>query len=225
MTVFFNRGKRIMVVAMLTFVSTKITVGQVGTPKSSTNQNQPHISSQNSGATPASPEALAASLWQKMTTTCQVNVQGQMKTMTFIYYPAHHPFKVGNVTEEFVEYSGAWTKFVPLRLTEADRLNGIQFQGMAILGGTAWRQSDSLQKEWSEWRDLRDVKLPKWLGGEGDSASFDSGSDAFEMVKIEKRNNQWSLKLPFSEGSVDPDFFAARKKSCALLTRASPGAK
>jgi len=225
MIVFFNRGKRIVVVAMLTFVGTQLTVGQVGTSKSSPSQKRPYISSQNSGATPTSPEALAASLWQKITTTCQVNVQGQMKTVTFIYYPAHHPFKVGNVTEEFVEYIGAWTKFVSLRLTEADRLNGIQFQGMAILGGTAWRQSDSLQKGWSEWRDLRDVRLPKWLGGEGDSTSFDSGSDAFEMVKIEKRNNQLSLKLPFSEGSVDPDFFASRKKSCAELTRATPGAK
>jgi hypothetical protein len=131
--------------------------------------------------------------------------------MTFIFYPEHNPFDFYGLRDLYKEFSGAWTKFVSLDLTEADRLNGIQSRGMAVLGGTALRKFD--RKRWSEWRDLSHAAIPRSL--------LDSNGDQV-IVVMEKRNNRWCFKAGSAESSFDPDSFAASKKSCSILTSANP---
>ncbi|HTB11107.1 MAG TPA: hypothetical protein VK752_06040 [Bryobacteraceae bacterium] len=223
MLIDLNWRRLVPLVTLFTVLGSHFVVAQTGTPKGSPSPKQP-VSSQNSVSSPTSPEALAALLWQKMTMTCQVDVGGQMKTMTFIYYPGNNPVQVGS-RDEVIEFGGAWTIFVPQQLKEVDRLNGIEFRGMAVLGGTARRQR--FEDRWGEWVDLSDVRrsLPDWLGGKGGGSHSIMWGHDLEMYEIDKQNGQWVFRVPFRNDSFDPDFFAVRKKSCEVLTSIKPRSK
>src|SRR5580658_7609674 len=75
---------------------------------------------------PSSLAGAADYLWQTVLTTCVVNGE------THRFYDTPDP--------KFVdEFAGTWTKLFEHPLTDADRRNGIQLQGLALLGGTSWR--------------------------------------------------------------------------------------
>ena len=74
-----------------------------------------------------SPEAAAQYLWQTILTQCQV--PGSASPISFYGQPAT-PRGKGVI----YEFRDPWTKILPSRaLDAADRLNGLQFTGVAIL--------------------------------------------------------------------------------------------
>jgi hypothetical protein len=216
MFAFTQRCLRAVVAASITLVSAPLIVCQSPPPQSPLRSNQPHALKQSSGAAPTSPESIAASMWQKVAITCQVEIQGQLKPVTFFDYSHSTAFPIG-LMGRLVEYGGAWTKLISVPLTEADRLNGIQYHGMNILGGTA-RRIYPYPREWSEWRDISHERLPKSL------VDYDYNWEHSELVivVIEKRNNQWLFKGPFRKDSLDLDSFAVNKRSCSTLASTNP---
>jgi hypothetical protein len=216
MFAFTERSLRSAISVAITLASASLLFCQSPPPQSPVRRSQPHPSMQSSGVAPTSPESVAASMWQKVAITCQVEIQGQLKPVTFFDYSHDTAFPIG-LMGRLVEYSGAWTKLISVPLTEADRLNGIQYHGMNILGGTA-RRIYPYPREWSEWRDISHERLPKSL------VDYDYHWDHSELVivVIEKRNNQWFFKGPFRKDSLDLNALAVNKRSCSTLSSANP---
>jgi hypothetical protein len=90
-----------------------------------------------------SPESVAVTMWSKILTTCPV--PKATSTATFFAVPG----------KDVYEYRGTWTKYFPKKITEADRLNGVQLQGMAVFGASLLRVMESRRggREWSSWSD------------------------------------------------------------------------
>lgn len=210
------RCLRALVATSITLVSAPLVICQSPARPSPLRQNQPHASMQSSEAAPSSPESVAASMWQKVAITCRVEIQGQLKPVTFFDYSHNAAFPIG-LMGRLVEYGGAWTKLISVPLTEADRLNGIQYHGMSILGGTV-RRIYPYPREWSEWRDISHERLPKSLV----DYDYDWEFSELVIVVIEKRNDQWLFKGPFRKDSFDLDALTANKRSCATLSSANP---
>ena len=70
-------------------------------------------------------ESAAATLWRAVTTACPI--QGSASAATFFEQPIYG-FNKGRLNE----FLDAWTKILPLEITEADRPNGVQFRGTAV---------------------------------------------------------------------------------------------
>jgi hypothetical protein len=181
---------------------------------------------QRPNGTPGTAEAVAAASWKRITTTCSVVSQGRKETMTFLFYPKEmRDSGTGNFG--LVEYSGAWTKLISMEVTAADKLNGIQFHGMAVLGGEARRHIYDGLYDWSAWKQVQRQDIPgsvhQYLYGTGQTREF-------VLFVLEEQNNQWLFKVPLSSGGVamrlsnpiNMDSFATNKKSCAELTLPNP---
>jgi hypothetical protein len=177
-------------------------------------QIQTKAEAQNSRPWPNSPEAVAEKMWQKILTKCSIS--GTLSLATFFVQPSG---------ESVAEYRDAWTKLVPEQLTEADRLNGVQYRGFAIVGAPTYRYTPGSSRQWSEWRSISSrsqtaymhFRDPLW------------GSIIWEgvLILIEQRNHQWMFSL-WDGGELtnsrvfNPDLLAAEKRSCAVLTTANP---
>ena len=122
-----------------------------------------------------SPQAVAAEMWRKLLTTCP----GSSSTDAFFTRPDNG---------DLFEFRGAYMKLVPMELTEADRLNGIQFRGFAVLRTSAYRLLVD-QGHWSEWSSGEAVVTI----GPGTPWELDGTDWSSVVVRIERRNNQWSF--------------------------------
>jgi len=190
-------------------------------------------------AAPASPEAAAEFLWRTiLTTQCQGSGPSPV---TFYGQPA--PPRGEGVIYEFRD---SWTKVLPSRpLDEADRLNGLQFTGVAILGYSSYRSMAPVgagstdTPHWSSFENGTNkrsaIKSPKDLWccvlWSDPLPHYDQGM----TVNMEENKGQWSFTLetlgPLSDKhaiSSDMRFRkdtlqdAAVKRSCAALTSANP---
>ena len=185
--------------------------------------------SQNQQPTPTSPEAVAAQMWKKIVSVCPISGEGGTATV--------FAFPVSVLSEAPAEwrweFREAWTKLYPKDLSSADRLNGLQFYGYAVLGGALYRMNDGTK--WSEWKDgvskkvadaskatwrPRDDKYPKNFA---DTPSVDADMRWNVHVIIEERGGRWSFRNVRGWGNVaqefDPDEIAAKRKSCDLLLK------
>jgi hypothetical protein len=91
-----------------------------------------------SSVAPTSPEAVATSVWKKILTTCPV--QGSGGTATFFTYAWFD--EIYSAPREWrFEYRDAWTRLFSRDLTAADKLNGLQFHGVALLSAPLYRVS------------------------------------------------------------------------------------
>lgn len=173
-------------------------------------------------AEPNSPEAVAAVMWGKVLTKCPVS-GSPASTTTFFSYPREE----GNPTwASLIEVREAWTKLLPEELSAADRLNGIQFRGFAILGGSAERYITTGKTRWSEWADISRHVAPKAAKAFRRETLVDWPG---VFITIEQRNHQWSFSvLGHSDDvlqdsqSFNPDSMAAKTRSCAILTTVNP---
>jgi hypothetical protein len=151
---------------------------------------------------PNSPEMVAAAMWQKITTTCPV--QGSAKPTRF-YEEAVYNLLDKLTGRKVTEYSDASTKYLPDQVSEADKKNGIQFRGGAILSCSTNRhiEFDNFNplapRAWGEYFDCRGGQM---------------------VVNMEQRNGQWFFAL--RRWKFNPDSIAANKRSCAALTSADP---
>ena len=180
----------------------------------------PLVLSQNSksGTPPGqlTPEVVAASLWKTISVVCPVPGGSPA---TFIAFPNNqtHFYPLAGL---LIEYRGAWTKFATTPLTEADRLNGIQFQGLAMMGATAERSAKPWMPKssriWSEWTDTSHETMPRTLVEQSQWDFLKS-----TIVVVEKRANGWSYKLLNRGETFDPDSFTSDKHSCADLSGGS----
>ena len=148
-------------------------------------------------------------------------MSGSRSRISDVYrFPENHS-RFYPITGTLVEYRGAWTRLVPGVLTEADRLNGVEFKALAIMGATSQR-SARLRKEnasaitWSRWTDVSHEPIPRTYG---ENISYDFL--ALTIVELKKRANRWVYKSPEAESPFDPDDFAPGRRSCAALTAVS----
>jgi hypothetical protein len=159
-------------------------------------------------------------MWQKVLVKCPI--QGSTSPTTFFSYPKgkQDPPKWAH----FKEIREAWTKLLPEELSAADRLNGVQFRGFALLGGSATRsfpQPFKSPEQWEQWEDISKDKP--------NTATFYRKATEIEwlgvFISIEQRDQHWSFRVHeggFVHRSFDPDSMAADKRSCAVLTTANP---
>jgi hypothetical protein len=160
-----------------------------------------------------SPEAVAATMWQKIMTACPV--QGSAKPAMF-YEQDVYDLLDKLVGHRVLEFRDTWTVYYANNVSEADRLNGIRFRGLAALGYSAYRDISF---------DSRNPLAPRaWAQFEGGTATRTEpkGTHASIMaVEIEQRNGQCFFKTPL-QANFNPDSIAANKRSCAALTSADP---
>jgi hypothetical protein len=171
---------------------------------------------QNSRGATESPEAVAAVIWRTILTTCPIS--GAATPAMFYVEP----------DSDLYEFRNAWTRLVPRTLTDADKLNGVQFIGMAAFGGTSFRTIQRLPlpgtaRQWSSFevgpKNMNAVKSYDDLYRYRDTN--------YKSVNMEKRNGRWSLELYSLSGgmghySLDTLAQVAIKKSCAELMSANP---
>jgi hypothetical protein len=186
--------------------------------------------SQKSGVAPTSPEAVAASVWKKILTTCPV--QGSGETTTFFTY-AWFDQLYSTPREWRFEYREAWTRLFSRDLTAADKLNGLQFDGFAVLFGALYRFSAA--GHWDPWKDgvgrnAADTLRPNWEGYSGVELlanHYQSVPPGFKLdllwgvrVILVERGGRWRFGYVAPDGGTsefDPDTVAAKKKSCDSL--------
>jgi hypothetical protein len=172
-------------------------------------------------------EGIAETMWEKILTTCQV--PGSAISTTFFHrmeYRAHAYAASLFGRDTLFEYRGTWRRFYARPITEADRLNGVQFNGLAIIGATAVRS-------------ISNNKLPsdKWSVWESRTAKLPSPKDALDYevltlwdsvmlkVTIMKVNNKWiyfASDVPRDDISFDPDTISTERRSCSDAMSAAP---
>src|SRR5258706_3062814 len=101
-------------------------------------------------------------MWKKVLTTCPV--QGSGGTTTLCTFPLLVMPSEGPKDWRF-EYRDAWTRLFARDLTAADRQNGLQFHGLALLSGSLYRFAEEGGS--SPWRDgvsrkAADTLRPRW---------------------------------------------------------------
>jgi hypothetical protein len=127
------------------------------------------------------------------------------------------------------EYRSSWKRFFPQPINEADKLNGIQFRGLAVFGAPTSRQffqgsTDPADRKWDHWETYGDR-----ITSAADAANanrLDSWSGVKLKITLVKSNNKWSY-VPgdvrwISDASFDPDAVAAEKRSCRAAVSAAP---
>jgi len=183
--------------------------------------SQPQETARTSIRSSDTPEAISDVLWKHALRTCPINSsQDKRKPDISGFYL---DFAMG-LKPTLVEYRNPWTKVLPDDLSNADRLNGIQWRGVTVLGADAYRSIRSdprySTRAWSEWIDMA-------YGKEAILKVLATGSGwGGVIIRMEKRNNQWSFNLPGALGVVnekfDPDAAAARRLSCERSFKADP---
>jgi hypothetical protein len=162
---------------------------------------------------------MAAFFWKTVLTTCPVPGEPG-KNATFYEY------QKGQLLEEF---RGVWTtKSLPESLTEADRLNGYQYKGVAFLGFSAVRFfSSGPTASWEPFRPgtvAMNVVTSKGAGYR-DERKYDYrvGTQDVEPVRIFKLKGEWYFKVlhgtEFTPDSLSREFV---KRACTQLTSANP---
>jgi hypothetical protein len=120
----------------------------------------------------------------------------------------------------------AWTRLYPERITEADRLNGIQFKGIAALGAPLYRRITYYSHhagswEWTPWVEAGNVVPTPREIEYGPTLRPKSLSTLVETVRIERVNGVWQFK-PDVASHFDIDAIASQKKSCRVATSDNP---
>lgn len=112
----------------------------------SSGQSQPHASMRSLLNSQTPPDRVKDLLFATILTTCPV--PGSASPTTFFY---DEKSLWGHGRQTLFEYRSAWNQLYPDPLTEADKLNGIQFKGPAVLGAPAFRYLDG--RRWSSWEE------------------------------------------------------------------------
>lgn len=161
-----------------------------------------HVSGQ------ASPEVVAELVWKLALTEC--TRPGDRTPSYFLAQRDKAAFSPEDKWELFEE-KGALKISDPAPLSEADRLNGVQWRGTTFVKVSTLRQFNFTQRhhgDWSDWADTSRIdNLAPLIG-------------TTEVFKLEKRNNQWIL-----DGKTPGEFVAVHgrsKLSCAIATAADP---
>jgi hypothetical protein len=170
-----------------------------------TGQNQPNASMRRALTAQTSPERVKELLLTTMFTTCP-RPGAALPTM-FLKQTSLH------------EYDDAWTKLIPLPLSNAERLDRIQYRGLVVVGGAAWRYFPSTDGEWSRRVDSRHIGRATTRELLYYAATF-----KFEgaVILIEKKNNEWSFTLNGPESFIEPDEFSPKKISCSAAMSDNP---
>lgn len=161
-----------------------------------------HVSGQ------AAPEAVADLVWKLTLTEC--TRPGDKTPSYFLAQRDKAAFSPEDKWELFEE-KGSLKISDPGPLSEADRLNGVQWRGTTFVKVSTLRQFNFTQRhhgDWSDWADTSRIdNLAPLIG-------------TTEVFKLEKRNNQWIL-----DGKTPGEFIASRartKLSCATATATDP---
>lgn len=212
MVTFHGRWRRIEAVAVLLMISTAHLISP------SKSQAQPPAKT----ASQSSPEAVAEAMWQKITSTCPV--EGSAKPVVFFekvetFQP---PFQTRFITTvRLLELRNAWTAYRSIDVSEADRLNGVQYRGFTVIGSSAYREfySKNSYDTPAGWGAFRDGDTRRGF----DDDPNNHGVHGLASVGMEKRNGKWSFSPHYDHAAgFDPDLIAAKKRSCAALTSADP---
>jgi hypothetical protein len=212
MVVFHDRWRRIGAVTVLLIIST----AHIIIPSKSQAQPPPKTASQ------GSPEAVAEAMWQKITSTCPV--QGSAKPVVFFekVETMQPSFQTRFITTvRLLELRNAWTAYRSIDVSEADRLNGVQYRGFTVIGSSVYREfysrnSDGTPAGWGAFKD-GDTRR----GFDDDPNNH--GVHGLASVGMEKRNGTWSFSPHYDHAAgFDPDLIAAKKRPCAVLTSANP---
>lgn len=180
-------------------------------------QAQSSSTSQKAQAQGTAETAVAAALWEKITTTCPI--KGAASPATFLI-----------IQGRLYEYRNASIRFYPWNVTEADRLNGTVLKGLAVLRAAAYRTAES-GKQWTAFdepdEESRHMNGPSWFGSQkiyDIHRSFEAYWPGMLVVLVEKRNDQWSFG--YQGDSLLPQGMrhqpSAPKMSCATLTSTNP---
>lgn len=183
--------------------------------------SQPQETARASIKSSDTPQVVSDVLWKHALRTCPVNgSQDKRKPAISGFYL---DFAMG-LKPTLVEYRNPWTTVFSDKLSEADRLNGIQFRGMTVLGADAYRSIPSdpsyTTRAWSEWQEMA-------FGKDAVVKMIATGSPwGGVVIRMEKRNDQWSFVLPGPLGVVnekfDPDATAAQRLSCERSFKKDP---
>jgi hypothetical protein len=184
----------------------------------------------------AEAERFARDLWDKLLTKCGDS---------YYFYSA---VVLHGDSRQFTlsQYKNVSFATRPQTVSEADRMNGIQWQGLAIMiaglhrnqrvglrpipqslqdNQAAWKTFD--REPWGRWDD--------WLGnGKGDASALpvndrgdtELGSGSSNRVWMTKRDGKWSLHVSFNvdnQDLSDIDQIAQRRPTCAEIPEAVSG--
>ena len=168
-----------------------------------------------------SPEAVAESIWQKITTTCAATSRSAPQ----VFLEDDGQAQMIR-TRRLYEFRDVWTMYLPEKLSEADRLNGVQSRGVSVLGYSASRQFDAGRNAWEEFEGGSAKKSAFVKYSQCDPMRSACGSLPYaKSVRMEKRNGQWAFSWggdSFTDIKLDLDKMAATKKPCSVLTSANP---
>jgi len=205
-----------------------ITLFAVGGTASCQPQTKPAAKDSRAARQPSSEgEALAETMWENILTSCQV--PGSTTPTMFFHRMEYktHTYEASLFGRETLfEYRSTWKRFYSLPITEADRLNGIQFNGLAIFGARAVRHSynDKPPSEtWSAWEGRTEkIPSPADVLHYGVLQLWDS---VMLKVTLSKVNDKWiyyASDVPREDISFDPNNISALKLTCAAASRANP---
>jgi hypothetical protein len=188
-------------------------------------QSQPQPVSMRKLTAQTSPERVADLLFETILTTCPV--PGSTSPAVFFYDDTG--LKVGRTgPKTLFEYRGSWTKLYPYPIREADKLNGVQYKGLAVLGAPAVRYVEdrdrAAARHWPPSFQARSELRPS------DQIIYNSGAEHSNSVMlaltIVKKNNQWFIGQGWDpdleRAAVDLDTIALHKKSCSVAMSANP---
>jgi len=212
MFIYRNRYPQTIVVAFAALVSTSLMMCQSRPPQFS-NGNLPTGSALRALPPETPPDRVKELLLANVFTTCP-GAGSISPTMFFLLEQYGH--------KELHEHRNAWTKLVSANLTEADRLNGVQYHGWLIVAGSAYRSFNGKsfehsKLEWTPYRDTSDLRRLTNSLKDNYALIADAGSDGLEILK---KNNQWSFQV--SGAVIDPDTYVAHRMSCSAALSDSP---
>jgi hypothetical protein len=103
----------------------------------------------------------------------------------YLHYTSEGPFSKGWV---LFELRGVKVRVDPNELTQADKLNGVEWSGTIWLQGDAVRRYRSKDGTWSKWKSPTESGPP--------DRKSPTESDSYEfMTSVRKTNGAWDLGL------------------------------
>ncbi|MDP8983014.1 MAG: hypothetical protein M3O35_20755 [Acidobacteriota bacterium] len=209
-----NSGTTTAITALLALLVAGSAMAQNESHKPS-DSDQPRAAFQSSLNSTTSPERVKDLLFVAIVASCPV---AESPSPDLFYYKKGTLYQVRR----------AWTRLYPEALTEADKLNGIQYKGLAALGAPLYRHITYTEHhssgpwEWTPWADASKLipTATEMLSG----SHAKSLSSLVEAINMVKKDNRWSFSIAWEvfDTDIDPDVLNATKRPCSVATSARP---
>ncbi len=149
-------------------------------------------------AQPNDPKTVENGLWAKLLTKCGDTYytgaysfdDGRTFSLLEKDLTVPGPMNSDDVAKAATEYKGASFVIAPVRVSQADKLNGIEWHGYMQVFSTTWRTRRLTDGLWSDWQES---------GRRRAEAPFETEAGSFS-VEVTRQNGAWlysSAGAPF----------------------------